>query len=54
MQTVGIELGVGFKAVFFELATSEFIFVENGAPATAYNPNASWVLIVATHLPTDP
>ena len=45
VQNVGIELGVNFKALFFDLATSEFISVENGAPVTAYNPNASWVLI---------
>ena len=45
VQNVGIELGVNFKALFFDIATSEFISVENGAPVTAYNPNASWVLI---------
>ena len=29
VQNVGIELGVNFKALFFDLATSEFISVEN-------------------------
>ena len=45
VQNVGIELGVNFKSQSFDLATSEFISVENGAPVTAYNPNASWDLL---------
>ena len=45
MRDIGIEVGTNFRAVFFDLTNNRLVAVEQGAPISAYNPNASWILI---------
>jgi hypothetical protein len=45
VRDVGIEVGTNFRAVFFDLTNNRLVAVEQGAPISAYNPNASWILI---------
>jgi hypothetical protein len=45
VRDVGIEVGTNFRAVFFDLTNNRLVAVEQGAPISAYNPKASWILI---------
>ena len=53
VRDVGIEVGTNSRALFFDLTNNKLVAVEQGAPLSAYNPNASWILICCVSLKID-